>query len=73
MPLYEIVLCYPDRDEVRFTDHDPREDGEVRINGMVWPIVSETAPVGPIAEWRFLVSRDDRSNEERPTSARAAR
>ena len=55
MPLYEIVLCFPDRTETRITDRDPRVDGHVRINGVEWPIASESVPDTPGAARRYVV------------------
>ena len=55
MPLYEIVLRYPDRDEVRITDHDPRVDGHVNVNGETWPLVAETRPSDASVARRYYV------------------
>jgi hypothetical protein len=55
MPLYEIVLRYPDRDEVRLTDRDPRDDGHVRINGSRWPIIAHKPGSTPRVEYRYIV------------------
>ena len=41
MPLYEIVLRFPNHDELRLTDHDPGLEGEVRVDGRPWVVVAE--------------------------------
>jgi hypothetical protein len=54
--LFEIVLRYPDREEVRLTDRDPGADGHVRINGRIWRIIAAndgSAPGG--VERRYIV------------------
>ena len=58
MPLYEIVLRFPDRDEVRLTDYDPREDGHVRINGSSWPIIAQKPGRTPRVARRYIVRAD---------------
>ena len=41
MPLYEIVLRFPTHEELRLTDHDPGLEGEVRVDGRPWVVVTE--------------------------------
>jgi hypothetical protein len=55
VPLYEIVLRYPDRDEVRLTDSDPRDDGHVKINGARWPIIAHKPGKTSRVERRYIV------------------
>jgi hypothetical protein len=55
MPLYEIVLRYPDRDEVRITDQDPQDTGYVTINGSRWPIIAHEPADTPRIERRYIV------------------
>ena len=62
MPLYEIVLRYPDRDEIRLTDRDPRLEGHVRINGWTCPIIEEGRPSDRAATRRFIVRAGSKSD-----------
>ena len=56
MPLFEIVLRYPDREEVRLTDRDPGADGQVRINGRAWQIIAANdGSVPGRVERRYIV------------------
>lgn len=64
MPLYEIVLRYPDRDEIRLTDHDPRVDGHVRINGSAWTIVAEREGSSGRVARRYIVRVADSATAE---------
>jgi len=65
MPLYEIVLCFPDRTEIRITDRDPRVDGHVRINGVEWPIAGESVPDTDGVACRYLVRVDAAAADSR--------
>ena len=56
MPLFEIVLRHPDRDEVRLTDFDPRIDGHVRISGRQWRIVAEEDRPAPGITRRYVAA-----------------
>jgi hypothetical protein len=69
LPLYEIVLCFPDRTEIRITDRDPQADGHVRVNGVELPIASESVPDTARAARRYVVRVEAVAAE----SSRAAR
>jgi hypothetical protein len=69
MPFYEVVLRYPDRDELRLTD-EPLVPGEtVDIAGDRWSVVLERDPVDVRATARFLceltVSQRERAKRMR--------
>ncbi len=64
MPLYEVVLRYADRDEVRWTDHDPRVNGYLRLLGRQWRIVTSREASTPSIARRFIV--EPASSEELP-------
>jgi len=49
MPLYEVVLRYENRDEIRLTDHDPRRSGQVQLNGRTWQVVASADGQPPLA------------------------
>jgi hypothetical protein len=66
MPLYEIVLRYSDRDEIRLTDRDPLEDGQVRINGAVWPIIATREGSTKRVARRYIVAAPDGVDVKRP-------
>ena len=53
MPIYEVVLRYPDRDELRFTDRRVPTDRLVEIAGETWSVTVEREP-SDIAATRFL-------------------
>jgi hypothetical protein len=67
MPLYEIVLRYPDRDEVRITDRDPRKDGVVRVGGLRWEIIAEKPGQSPGVTRRYIAC-PERDPQERDTT-----
>ena len=54
MPLYEIVLVYPDRDETRVTDKLPIPGSTIQVAGRVWLVVEAPPPVKD-APMRFLL------------------
>ena len=43
MALYEVVLRFPDRDEVRVTDQPLREGQTIEIEGHVWRVIRTEA------------------------------
>jgi hypothetical protein len=55
MALYEIVLCYPDREEVRFTDRPVAVGDTVEINHEEWDVLFERDPADMLATTRFLL------------------
>ena len=59
MPLYEIVLCFHDRIEVRLTDCDPRADGHVRIGSRRLPVAADAIPDDPGITRRYYVRMGD--------------
>jgi len=63
MPLYEIVLRFPDRDEVRLTDMNGYETGaEVVIARRTYVVVGAEPPQWPNASERFVLEPVDRSS-----------
>lgn len=54
MALYEVVLRYPDGDEVRLTDHPLPTDSTVEIAGENWMVTLEREPANIAATARFL-------------------
>jgi hypothetical protein len=57
MPLYEVVLRYPERDEIRWTDRDPSVQGRLNIHGHQWRIVGSmqgTTHTTMLIERRFI-------------------
>ena len=61
MPLYEIVLRFPDRDEIRLTDRNGYRRGEeIRIAGRRFVVIGTEPPQAPSAESRLVLEpRDD--------------
>jgi hypothetical protein len=45
MPLYELVLCFADREEVRLTDRPPGVGDTVSIDGRPWQVIRAEGPV----------------------------
>jgi hypothetical protein len=70
LPLYEIVLRYADRDELRLTDRDPRADGHVRINGAVLPIIATREGSTKRVARRYIVAVE---NNTGPRAGRVGR
>ena len=62
MPLYEIVLRFPDRDEVRLTDRNGYGAGEeILIAGRRFLVTGKEPPERLSAEERFVLEPcDDR-------------
>lgn len=54
MPLYEIVLCFGDRAEVRLTDCPVAIGERLRIDYKDWHVVLERTPADMQATARFL-------------------
>jgi hypothetical protein len=55
MPLYEIVLRYPDGwDEVRFTDRPVALGDRIRVANRLWDVVLERKPAVPFATAGFV-------------------
>jgi hypothetical protein len=56
VPLYEIVLRFPDRDEIRLTDQDGYADGEeVVIAGRRFRVTGREPPRAASAVGRFVL------------------
>ena len=56
MPLYEIVLRFPDRDEIRITDFNGYHDGkEVVIAGRRFRVTGSEQPQAARATARFVL------------------
>ncbi len=56
MPLYEIVLRFPDRDEIRLTDRNGYGDGqEVVIAGRLYLVTGRERPRAANAAERFVL------------------
>ncbi|HEV8460922.1 MAG TPA: hypothetical protein VGQ38_09450 [Gaiellaceae bacterium] len=56
MPLYEIVLRFPDRDEIRLTDYNGYQDGEeVVIAGRRFLVTGSEQPRTASAAGRFVL------------------
>ena len=62
MPLYEIVLRFPDRDEIRLTDGNGYRTGdEVHVVGRPFLVTGTEPPAAVGAETRFVLEPcDDR-------------
>jgi hypothetical protein len=54
--MYEVVLRSAGREEIRVTDHDPRPQGYVIINGQKWEIVAEEPAASAEAARRYIVA-----------------
>jgi hypothetical protein len=56
MPLYEVVLRFPDRDEIRLADRNGYEaGGEVVIDYRRYVVVGTEPPEWPNASERFVL------------------
>jgi len=56
VPLYEIVLRFPDRDEIRLTDRNGYQDGEeVVIAGRRFLVTGTEPPRAASAVGRFVL------------------
>ncbi len=62
VPLYEIVLRFPDRDEIRLTDRNGFGIGKkISVAGRRFLVTGEEPPELPDAEERFVLEPcDDR-------------
>lgn len=47
MPLYELVLRFPDREETRFTDRPVTVGGAVSIGKSLWEVIASTDARSP--------------------------
>jgi hypothetical protein len=69
VPLYEIVLRFPDRDEIRLTDqNDYRTGEEIQIAERSYLVTGTEPPAALRAEARFVLEPCD----ERPDRAPVA-
>ena len=60
MPLFEIVLRFPDRDEVRIADRDVYEPGaQVVIASRTYVVAGTESPQGPNVSERFVLRPSD--------------
>jgi hypothetical protein len=66
MALYEIVLSFEDRDEVRVTDRRPVVGEVLEIQGRSWEVTFERAPVDIRATARFVCERTVSRRERIP-------
>lgn len=61
MPLYEIVLRFPDRDEIRLADRNGYQTGaEVVIGRRAYVVVGTEPPQWPNASERFVLEPAER-------------
>ena len=66
MPMYEIVLRFRDRDEIRLTDRNGYRTGEeIVVAGRRFLVTGSEAPEAESAEGRFVLEPCD----ERPASS----
>jgi hypothetical protein len=66
MPLYEIVLRFPDRDEIRLTDYNGYHDGQaVVIKGRRFLVTGSEQPQAASAAGRFVLEPHGSSLERR--------
>lgn len=68
MPLYEIVLSYPDcDDEVRLTDTSVAVGDRLEIAGDAWEVTLKRSPRDACATARFLceLAREQRERDAR--------
>ena len=55
MPLYELVLRYADRDEVRLTDHNPVHGGYAWIDERRWQVIADEDSTRAGVERRYIL------------------
>jgi hypothetical protein len=70
MAVYEVVLRFPDRDEVRLTDRPIEVGGTLEINGSGWLVESEEPHDGRAAARLICVELCERSHEFRARSSK---
>jgi hypothetical protein len=63
MPLYEIVLSFPDREEVRLTDEPVSVGDTIQIDHVPWRVLFERDPRNRFATACYLCKPDVRQNE----------
>jgi hypothetical protein len=62
VPLYEIVLRFPDREEIRLTDRNGYRDGqEVVVAGRCFLVTGSEQPQAARAAGRFVLEPRGRS------------
>jgi len=54
MPLYEVVLCFSDREEARLTDRPLSVGDTVSVAGYDWTVVLEREPAHVTATARLV-------------------
>jgi hypothetical protein len=63
MPLYEIVLRFPDRDEIRLADKDGYQVGDtIELARRTYVVVDTEPPQWPNASKRFLLEPFELTN-----------
>ena len=65
MPLYEIVLRFPDREEIRVTDRDGYRAGdEIVIAGRPFCVIGTEPPQAAHSAGRFVLEPLDESRAD---------
>jgi len=70
MAVYEVVLRFLDRDEVRLTDRPIEVGGTLEIAGSGWLVESKEPQDGQAAARYICVERRERSRELRARSSK---
>ena len=70
MAVYEVVLRFPDREEVRLTDRPLGVGDTLEINGGDWLVESQEQHDGPAALRFICVGPRERSRELRARSSK---
>ena len=70
MAVYEVVLRFLDRDEVRLTDRPIEVGGTLEIEGSGWLVESKEPQDGQAAARYICVERRERSRELRAHSSK---
>jgi len=75
LALYEVVLTFPDHEEVRITDRAPVVGDLIQIDGREWQVILEREPAGIRATARFVceLTREQRARDAKIRSDNAAR
>jgi hypothetical protein len=66
--LYEVVLRYPERVEIRLSDRPLTVGQELELGGVTWAVVLEREASNPSASARFVCE----PAQERASSSRAS-